>query len=88
MEYKAMYKCRLCGQVYHTITASEELAQDTMVGLTEEFYGSAPMPVWPTETHYCGGDHAGSMGLADLLGWDAMDLSYLEDKTESGLLED
>lgn len=69
MEYKAIYKCRLCGEVFHTITASEELAQDTMEEFTNAYHGTAPIPCWPTETHRCGGNHAGSMGLADFLGW-------------------
>lgn len=70
-EYRAIYKCRLCGGTYHspTYTAEHEdiaLAMCHMeMGITtgSQFERHLVIP------HNCGGPYAGSMGLADFQGW-------------------
>ena len=71
---KAIYKCRLCGKVYHSTapgcTAEKDRAAVCMVQLHVGVVGIvAPAPTM-TETHHCRGDHAGSLGLADFQGWE------------------
>lgn len=72
MEYKAVYKCRLCGQVFYGLTTTEELAEAHMVEITAGLYGTVPFTVRKTETHRCGDGPMGppvTIGLADFLGW-------------------
>lgn len=72
MTYKAIYKCRLCGEVYESgATTGKEVAERCMVELNVGIRGTVPMAPTMTETHDCGGDHAGSLGLADFQGWEA-----------------
>lgn len=72
MVYKALYKCRLCGEVFHNgAETSEEKAELCMVGLHVGVRCIVPKAPNMTETHPCGGDHAGSLGMADFLGWEA-----------------
>lgn len=68
---KAVYKCRLCGAIYSndTYTAPKKLAAYCMVELNAGLVSTELMAPTMTETHDCGGDHAGSLGLADFLGW-------------------
>ena len=69
--YKAIYKCRLCGAVYaNGATTGKDVAERCMVELTCGISGTVPMAPTMNETHDCGGDHAGSLGLADFLGWE------------------
>lgn len=69
---KAIYKCRLCGETYHNGGyACKEVAARCMVELNVGLVSTAPMAPTMTETHHCGGDHAGSLGLADFQGWQA-----------------
>ena len=70
MEYKAIYKCRLCGKTYRSTTpggtANREKAEACMVQFNAGICGIIlPSPTM-TETHHCGG---GAMGLADFQGW-------------------
>lgn len=52
--YKAMYKCRLCGEVFHPYGELEIEMKP------KEFYG------FTNKTHYC---EDGSAGMADFLGF-------------------
>ena len=68
--YKATYKCRLCGEVYQSgVTTGKEMAERCMVELVCGIRGTVPLAPTMTETHDCGGNHAGSLGLADFQGW-------------------
>ena len=68
--YKAIYKCRLCGAVYHNGTCTGgEVAARCMALLNAGITGIEPLTPSITETHYCGGQFAGSLGLADFQGW-------------------
>ena len=68
--YKAIYKCRLCGAVYHNGTCTgEKIATICMQQINVGISGIVPDAPRVTETHYCGGQFAGSMGLADFQGW-------------------
>lgn len=72
MEYNPIYKCRLCGETYKTgITTGEKMAERCMIELVCGIRGTVAMAPSMTTTHYCGGDHAGSLGLADFQGWKA-----------------
>lgn len=69
---KAMYKCRLCGEVFcnSTHTSNKKLVHRLMVELTAGLLSTEPLAPQKTEIHHCGGDHAGSLGLADFQGWE------------------
>lgn len=93
MQYNAVYKCRLCGETYTSwATGDKKVAEACMVELTMGIRGTVPLTPTLTETHDCGGDHAGSLGLADFQGWEAIATkappAYMDDRTESGLLDD
>lgn len=67
--YKAIYKCRMCGEVYAAaVVADKDIADKCMTELVTGIRGIVPGAPTITDTHYCGGDHAGSMGLADFQG--------------------
>lgn len=69
---KAIYKCRLCGAIYgNSIPINKTLAARSMVELNVGLVRTEPQAPTMTETHLCGGDHAGSLGLADFQGWQA-----------------
>lgn len=92
MEYKAVYKCRLCGEVFAvTGTADKKTAQECTWALCLGIIHTDPLAPTMTDVHNCGGDHAGSLGLADFQGWEACrrrQPSDLDDHTESGLFEE
>lgn len=68
---KAVYKCRLCGEVYRGGgTAIKEVATLCMEELVVGVRGREPMAPAVTAVHHCGGDHAGSLGMADFQGWE------------------
>ena len=72
MVYKAIYKCRLCGETYsNETTTGREMATACMAELNVGICGTVALAPTMTETHYCGGDHAASLGLADFQGWEA-----------------
>lgn len=74
MEYKAIYKCRLCGAVYRNgTTTGEAVATAHMVELSAGICSTAPLAPRKIETHYCGGQFAGSLGAADFCGWQAVE---------------
>lgn len=67
---KAVYKCRLCGEIFcHGYSYEEDVAQRCMVELNVGIQGTVLMAPYITETHHCGGEHAGSLGMADFQGW-------------------
>ena len=68
-EYRAIYKCRLCGEEYvSAITASADMAIKNMVVITAECDSGQRIlnPVTKLSMHSC---KDGSMGLADFLGF-------------------
>lgn len=73
MTLGACYKCRLCGQKFLGGKAGEEVAERCMEMLHVGLLNPEPMAPTMTTTHRCGGDHAGSLGLADFLGWEKED---------------
>lgn len=74
MEYKAVYKCRLCGAVYRSgTTTGKAVATAHMVELSVGLCGTVPLAPREIETHYCGGQFAGSLGAADFCGWQAVE---------------
>jgi hypothetical protein len=65
-----MFKCRLCGEVFHNgAFAGEKIAERCMMELNVGLVSLAPMAPHMTETHNCGGAYAGTLGLADFQGW-------------------
>lgn len=70
MTLHAVYKCRLCGGTFATATTGEEKATRCMEMLHVGLLNPEPMAPAMTMTHHCRGDHAGSLGLADFLGWE------------------
>lgn len=71
MAYKAIYKCRLCGEVYTGIhMESGDVTHLCMTELVAGIRGTIPGAPTITDTHHCGGDHAGALGLADFQGWE------------------
>lgn len=74
MSYKAVYKCRLCGATYQPgATTGKEIAEKCMVELIVGLKGITLQAPTMTEMHHCGGDHTGSLGLADFQGWEAVE---------------
>lgn len=68
-EYRAIYKCRLCGEEYvSAIAGSADMAIKNMVVITVEFDSGQRIlnPVTKLSMHSC---KDGSMGLADFLGF-------------------
>lgn len=71
MAYRAIYKCRLCGEVYKADqVAGKDIAAMCMTELVASIRGSIPGAPTIIATHHCGGDHADAMGLADFQGWE------------------
>ena len=70
---KAIYKCRMCGEVFcnGTHTTNKKLVFRLMVEMTSGLVSTEPLAPPKTEIHHCGGAHAGSLGLADFQGWEA-----------------
>ena len=71
MEMEAVYKCRLCGERYKTVTTGLEVAERLMVEMNVGICSTLAMAPLKTGTHRCGGHLVGSLGLADFLGWEA-----------------
>lgn len=71
MAHRAVYKCRLCGEVYKAApVAGKDIALMCMIELQTGIRGTIPCAPTIMEPHYCGGDHAGDLGLADFQGWE------------------
>ena len=68
-EYRAIYKCRLCGEEFASaVTGNSDIAIKHMVGVTvgynpTEYIG---VPITEKTIHSCKG---GSMGMADFWGF-------------------
>ena len=68
MNYRAMYKCRLCGNRYPCMgTGSKEIAYKTVVQLTALGYSLESLAPTMTAPHLC---PSGSVGIADFQGWE------------------
>ena len=68
-EYRAIYKCRLCGEEFiSTVTGSAYIAIKNMVIMTAECDVKQKIlnPVTKTSMHSC---KDGSCGMADFLGF-------------------
>lgn len=68
-EYRAIYKCRLCGEEFvSAITGSADIVIKNMVIMTAECDVKQKIlnPVTKLSMHSCKG---GSMGMADFLGF-------------------
>lgn len=86
---RAVYKCRMCGEVFHGVeAASRKLARTCMVYLNAGVQAVDPLAPTMTKAHECGGSRTGNMGLADFQGWENEPAMDMGEKTESGLLED
>lgn len=71
MEYRAIYKCRLCGNKYScTATGNKDIAYRTVVELTVLGYSTEPQAPTMTAPHPC---PSGSIGVADFQGWEKVD---------------
>lgn len=69
-KYRAIYKCRMCGQVYPNGTETgKDMATRCMIEMVAGICGTVPLAPTHNEIHYCGGQFAGSIGLADFQGW-------------------
>ena len=67
MTYKAMFKCRLCGEVFTSgaVTGNKGLAVQAIVDmdLNRHTVIQAPHSI---QTHFC---ENGDIGYADFIGW-------------------
>ncbi len=74
MEYRTKYKCRLCCEEFYGPASTTDLdtAVTAMVHLVVGIRGVHPLAPPLTKAHECGGDHKGSLGLADFQGWEAV----------------
>ena len=70
-KYKAIYKCRLCGEEFcaPTYTTDETTVMHCMVCMVTGVRGINAMQPNPTHAHACDGKYAGALGLADFQGW-------------------
>lgn len=70
MTLRAVYKCRLCDEIYRTAETGEEMATRCMQMLHVGLLNPEPMAPTMTMTHNCRfAPYTGSLGLADFLGW-------------------
>lgn len=72
MAYRAIYKCRLCGEKFRapTYTTDENTAVSCMAHIVAGVRGANLMQPTLYYAHGCGGDHRGGLGLADFQGWE------------------
>lgn len=85
MEYKAIYKCRMCGARY---AVHSGIDQDKAVEITAMLAAGVVCQVPARLPHRCDPELC-RMGLADFQGWEADKLTEHPDgRTESGLLEE
>lgn len=65
VEYKAMYKCRCCGETYESgITGNSDIAFRAVLDITLGQHTIIQAPT-ATSVHCC---ESGSFGLADFIG--------------------
>lgn len=74
MRMTAIYKCRLCGATHYARTVEVERADSHLAEITAGILSVSVPQMTLLRRHYCGGDHAGSLGLADFLGWQKQNL--------------
>lgn len=68
MEYRAIYKCRLCGNKFScTKTGNEDIVTKNVIELTSLGYSLGAMMPSMTSPHLC---PSGSWGIADFQGWE------------------
>lgn len=68
--YRPYYKCRMCGATYAVgPNTDKDIADLCMAELNVGVVGTVAMAPTLTDTHNCTGEHAGSLGLADFIGW-------------------
>jgi hypothetical protein len=74
MEYKTKYKCRLCGAEFYgpVVTNDKSTAVNCLVHMVADIRGAIAEAPGLKLMHICGGDHEGSLGLADFQGWEAV----------------
>ena len=68
-EYKAIYKCRLCGEEFEDFTTGEELAQAINMALAvcgNTNHVKCARNLYKNTMHYC---KDGSFGFADFQGF-------------------
>ena len=70
MEYHATYKCRLCGAKFTQGVTGKEKAIAHITELTVGLRSVSLPLICETVPHNCVGNHAGSLGMADFLGWE------------------
>ena len=74
-EYRAMFKCRLCGERYWngTATGSKDIVLKETTVLLIGAKPSTPMMPSMTEPHVCKGHtFKGCLGVADFIGWESV----------------
>lgn len=68
-EYKAIYKCRLCGEEFEDCTTGEDIVQAVNVALSvvgHTNHVKFARNIYKNTTHYC---EDGSLGFADFQGF-------------------
>ena len=65
MEYRAIYKCRLCGERYKSVSAGKRTALQSSIKACLG-YSSAPQAPLMADVHLC---KDGSYGIADFEGF-------------------
>ena len=71
MIYKAMYKCRLCGKVFHDgARTGRGIALNVMMNLIVCGKPLEPQAPSMQTVHFCGSFENGDIGMADFIGWE------------------
>lgn len=71
MEYRGIYKCRLCGEEFEDCcTRSKGLALNCMIAFVLNEKAKSPIQPSQFQMHSCKDK---SMGVADFQGWKAID---------------
>lgn len=72
MEYKAVYRCRLCGAVYHNGTTMDALNTTMHMAYLSANTPLSRLAVQAPEIdcHFCRGKYNDSKGVADFQGWE------------------
>ena len=80
MEYRAIYKCRLCGKEFEDCaTCNKGLVFDCMIAFVLNEKAKIPFQPHEFQLHYC---EDKSMGVADFKGWKAIDRDKGETKKD------
>lgn len=68
-EYRAIYKCRMCGEEYRTVGAVDKIAFQSIVGIiSKEFFypNGSGIGLHRHDVHNC---KDGSFGYSDFIGF-------------------